>query len=232
MFETQYIYTLLVVSSLTSKENTRIDIVDFKIQKIQKNNMYKNKMEVIAMDEKCPCQREQVAGGFDIDQIKPLLQSTFDHKRSLITILQKTQSVYGYLPKPVLKYISDETKIPPSKIYGVATFYTQFRLTPVGKNLIMLCQGTACHVNGSALIEKAIEEALGIADGQTTPDGVFTFNNVACLGCCSLAPVMMINGETYAKLTPTKTKNILNDILKERAIESESKVSQAVGGKS
>ena len=102
---------------------------------------------------------------------------------------------------------------------GVATFYTQFRLQPVGKYLIMLCKGTACHVNGSDLIEKTITEALGIRDGETTEDGLFTLKNVACLGCCSLSPVMMINEETYGSLTPEKTRAILAD-LREKAKEA------------
>ena len=99
---------------------------------------------------------------------------------------------------------------------GVATFYTQFRLQPIGKYLIMLCQGTACHVNGSERIEAAIMEELKIKDGETTQDGIFTLKNVACLGCCSLSPVMMINGETYGSLTPEKTVNILRE-LREKA---------------
>ena len=101
---------------------------------------------------------------------------------------------------------------------GVATFYTQFRLQPVGKYLIMLCQGTACHVNGSERIEAAISEELGIKDGETTEDGLFTLKCVACLGCCSLSPVMMINEETYGSLTPEKTIRILSE-LREKAGE-------------
>lgn len=131
---------------------------------------------------------------------------------SLITILQKTQDIYGYLSVPMIEYISLATKIKSAKIYGVATFYTQFRLKPVGKYLIMLCQGTACHVNGSKRIEEAINEELNISEGETTEDGLFTLNNVACLGCCSLSPVMMINGETYGKLTPEMTKEIIRNL--------------------
>lgn len=101
--------------------------------------------------------------------------------------------------------------------------YTQFRMNPVGKNLILLCQGTACHVNGASTIEKAICEELGITEGETTPDKIFTFTNVACLGCCSLAPVMMINGETYAKLTPEKTVEVLRNLRKEAQSEMEGK---------
>ena len=102
----------------------------------------------------------------------------------------------------------------------LATFYAQFRLQPVGKYLIMLCQGTACHVNGSEMIEEAVCEHLGIKDGETTDDGVFTLNNVACLGCCSLAPVMMVQSaegnETYGNLTKDKVVKILDEI-RERA---------------
>lgn len=148
----------------------------------------------------------------DLSLVAPIAEKYKGTSGSLIAILQETQEVYGYLPKMVLEELSRLTGIKASKIYGVATFYTQFRLKPIGKHLIMLCQGTACFVNGSAAIEKAIFETLGIHSGETTQDGLFTFNNVACLGCCSLAPVMMINEETYAKLTPEKTKGILMDI--------------------
>jgi len=99
-----------------------------------------------------------------------------------------------------------------AQIFGVATFYAQFRLSPIGENLIMLCKGTACHVNGADKIEEAIIEELNIHDGETTEDKLFTLNNVACLGCCSLSPVMMINGETYGSLTPQKAKKILKEI--------------------
>ena len=108
--------------------------------------------------------------------------------------------------------VAEQTGTTPARVMGVATFYTQFRLQPVGKYLIMLCQGTACHVNGSERIEAAICEELKIKDGETTADGLFTLKNVACLGCCSLSPVMMINDETYGSLTPDKTITILNEL--------------------
>ena len=98
---------------------------------------------------------------------------------------------------------------------GVATFYTQFRLQPVGKHLIMLCKGTACHVNGADTVERTIWEELGIGDGETTADGLFSLKCVACLGCCSLSPVMMVNGETYGSLTPAKVRDILAEKRKE-----------------
>ena len=133
-------------------------------------------------------------------------------KGSLITILQKTQDIYGYLPKEAIELISEKTGIATSEIMGVGTFYTQFRFEPVGKYLIMLCQGTACHVNSSELILQTIKDELGIDDGQTTADGLFSLKCVACLGCCSLSPVMMINEDTYGSLTPDKTKRILKEL--------------------
>ena len=122
----------------------------------------------------------------DFSLLEPCLQKYAAVPGSLITILQNAQEIYGYLPVDVILHISKRTGIKVTKIMGVATFYSQFRLQPVGKYLIMLCQGTACHVNGSLQIEKIINEYLGIKDGETTEDGLFTLKNVACLGCCSL----------------------------------------------
>lgn len=150
----------------------------------------------------------------DLTKIDDVLNEYKDVDGSLISILQHTQEEYGFLPLSALEYIAHGTGINSAKIYGVATFYTQFRLDPIGDNLIMLCQGTACHVNSSLAIEEAINEELGIIEGETTEDDLFTLNNVACLGCCSLSPVMMINDETYGYLTPEKTKTILRDIKK------------------
>lgn len=148
----------------------------------------------------------------DLTLMAPVLDGLAKVKGSLITILQKTQDIYGYLPKEAIEYISEQTGIAESEIMGVATFYTQFRLEPVGKYLIMLCQGTACHVNSSELILQTIQEELGITDGETTEDGLFSLKCVACLGCCSLSPVMMINEDTYGSLTPDKTKKILKEL--------------------
>ncbi|MBE6813296.1 MAG: NADH-quinone oxidoreductase subunit NuoE [Ruminococcaceae bacterium] len=135
-------------------------------------------------------------------------------KKSLITVLQEKQEQLGYLPMDELYKIAEETGNSPARVLGVATFYTQFRLQPVGKYLIMLCKGTACHVNGADGIEKAICEELGISDGGTTEDGLFSLKTVACLGCCSLSPAMMINDDTYGSLTPAKAVEILREIRK------------------
>jgi len=148
----------------------------------------------------------------DLSLIGGILDEYAGVKGSLITILQQTQEIYGYLPKEAISLISEKTGIAESEIMGVGTFYTQFRFEPVGKYLIMLCQGTACHVNSSELILQTIKDELGIDDGQTTDDGLFSLKCVACLGCCSLSPVMMINEDTYGSLTPDKTKKILNEL--------------------
>lgn len=152
----------------------------------------------------------------DYTQLNLILDEYKDMQGNLIIILQKAQEIYGYLSRDVIRHISAVTGHTQAKIYGVATFYTQFRLAPIGKNLIMLCQGTACHVNGSQAIEEAITKELNIKDGETTEDGLFTLNNVACLGCCSLAPVMMVSSadgeETYGNLTTDSVKEILRKI--------------------
>ena len=148
----------------------------------------------------------------DLSLIEPVLDTYAEVPGSLIAILQETQDLYGYLPMDVMEHIAERTGVPIATIIGVATFYAQFRLEPVGKYLIMLCQGTACHVNGSELISAAISDELGIVDGQTTADGLFSLKHVACLGCCSLSPVMMINGKTYGSLTPDKAKRVLRGL--------------------
>lgn len=148
----------------------------------------------------------------DLSLLKDILDTASENNDNLITILQKAQDIYGYLPTDVLYEIAEKTGNSPAKVMGVATFYTQFRLKKVGKYLILLCKGTACHVNGADSIEKAICEELKIKDGDTTEDGLFSLKTVACLGCCSLSPVMMINEETYGSLTPAKTVEILREL--------------------
>ena len=168
------------------------------------------------MSEICKCAEAESdvlkKAGIDTALLESTLKEYADVKGSLITILQHAQDLYGYLPVELLNYIALRTGIKASKILGVATFYAQFRLEPIGKYLIMICQGTACHVNGSEAVQAAIEDELGIKDGQTTSDGLFSIKSVACLGCCSLSPVMMINGEAYGTLTPDKARAIINDI--------------------
>jgi NADH-quinone oxidoreductase subunit E len=150
----------------------------------------------------------------DLKLMEPVFKEFEGQSGTLISILQKAQDIYGYLPLAVLKHIADRTGNKRARIYGIATFYAQFRLNPTGKYVILQCQGTACHVNGSEEIGKAICDELGIEPGGTSSDGMFTLEDVACLGCCSLAPVMMINGEAYGKLTADKARKIIRDIYK------------------
>ena len=154
----------------------------------------------------CSCNKS------DLTLIDKVLKEYADTPGSLIAILQKAQAIYGYLPADVIYYIAEKTGVSPAKVMGVATVYTQFRLEPVGKYMLMLCQGTACHVNGSERIAAALQEELGIGDGETTADGLFSIKHVACLGCCSLSPVMMINEDTYGSLTPDKALSIIREI--------------------
>ena len=154
------------------------------------------------------CNHESV----DLSLLKDVLDKYADVKGSLISILQKTQEIYGYVPIDAVYHIAERTGLTPAKIMGVATFYAQFRFQAVGKYLIMICKGTACYVNGANAVADAVMEELGIGDNETTADGLFSLSLVSCLGCCSLAPVMMINEDTYGSLTPEKVVKILRDI--------------------
>jgi len=127
----------------------------------------------------------------------------------LIPILQKIQVAYGYLPPSVMMAMSSRTGIAASRIYGVATFYEQFHLEPHGRHTIKCCRGTACHVKGGRNIIRAISRILGVEEGETTEDMRFTFETVACLGTCFLAPVMMVNNDYYGHLAPNKVRDIL-----------------------
>lgn len=131
---------------------------------------------------------------------------------NLVAILQGTQALFGYLPEEALTRIAAATGCPASAVFGVSTFYSQFRTTPVGKYLILLCKGTACHVSGVTPIQSAIQDYLGITDSSTTEDGLFTLESVACIGCCCLAPAMMINGRTYGHLTPNYALSVLKEL--------------------
>ena len=153
----------------------------------------------------------------DLAAVDAVLLRHKDPADSLIALLQDLQDAYGYLPEPALLRVSSLTGIAPAALSGVATFYAQFRLTPPGKYQAMVCMGTACHVNGGGAIAEAVEEALGVREGVTTADGLFSWEKVACLGCCSLSPVMMVNGRAYGKLTKESVRQILETIRGEYA---------------
>lgn len=144
------------------------------------------------------------------EKIDQVINKFIGKKGSLIPLLQEVQAIEKYLSKEVMRYISDKTGTKLAQIYGVATFYTMFRLKPQGKHIIRACKGTACHVSDADSIIKAIRSHLQLADGaDTTKNGHFTLMVVACLGCCSLAPVIMIDDKTFGKLTPELIPGIL-----------------------
>ncbi len=131
-------------------------------------------------------------------------------KGALIPLLQAAQNCFGYVAPRAIELIQSELKIPEADIFGVVTFYSQFRLTPLGRYVIKVCDGTACHVNGSTMLIDTLKEELKLdSKSDTTEDGLFTLVKVACLGCCSLSPVLMINEETYGKLNSQKVKQII-----------------------
>jgi len=148
----------------------------------------------------------------NLELIDPLILKYKGKKGNMIPLLQGTQEIYGYLPRKAFEKIAGETGLNLSEMFGVATFYSQFRLKPVGKHIIKVCHGTACHVQNAKEISEALEEALKIRDGETTEDRFFTLESVACLGCCSLAPVMMISNQTYGKLTGNEATKIVKNI--------------------
>jgi len=138
------------------------------------------------------------------------LESVYTRYRSgggsVISLLQDLQTEFGYIPEDAVGWMSDRTGIPQSKFYGVATFYAQFYLKPRGKNIVTACCGTACHVKGSDRIISRLRDDLELKDGEeTTPDGLFTLEKVACVGACSIAPVVIVNRKVFGKMTPDKT---------------------------
>ncbi len=140
---------------------------------------------------------------------RALLEEWKAVKGNVIPLLQKTQEIYGYLPQDAMRQIARTTGKSASEIYGVATFYAQFRFTPMGKHVMKVCHGTACHVQGADSLDTVVEQKLGVKPGATTADGEFTVERVACLGCCSLAPVVMIDGEVYGRLSGDKLGKIV-----------------------
>jgi NADH-quinone oxidoreductase subunit E len=130
---------------------------------------------------------------------------------ALIPILQGVQAEIGYVPPEVMERIGERAGVPASRVFGVASFYSQFRLEPVGRHIIRVCHGTACHVQGALGITEAILDELDVEEGGTTADGKFTVAPVACLGCCSLAPVIMIGEDTFGRLTPDEARRIVRE---------------------
>jgi NADH:ubiquinone oxidoreductase subunit E len=144
-------------------------------------------------------------------QLKTILSSNEGGKDALIPLLQKVQGELGYVPEEAVFGISERTGVPVSEVFGVLTFYAQFRLEPRGKYVINVCRGTACHVRGGVAVRKALERVLGIQAGETTSDMEYTLETVACIGACALAPTMVINDQVYGQMTAKKVEEILTE---------------------
>ena len=145
----------------------------------------------------------------DLTLIDELLGKYSGKKGSMISLLQGTQETYGYIPKSAIKKISEKGNLSESDIFGVVTFYSQFRINPVGKYIIKVCHGTACHVQNAPDITYALMNELNVEDGKTTADGLFTLESVSCLGCCGLAPVITINEDVHGKLKRSDIPKII-----------------------
>jgi NADH-quinone oxidoreductase subunit E len=148
----------------------------------------------------------------DLSGLNAILEEYRGQRGAVIPVLQKAQKVYGYLPAPVLRRISAGMRVPLSRIYGVATFYSQFYLTRRGRHIVRQCDGTACHVRGSGKIVERMENDLGIKAGGTTPDYRVTCEVVYCLGSCGLAPVAVVDDQTIGKIAPEKMAAILKNL--------------------
>jgi len=160
----------------------------------------------ILQEKKRPEQKE-----VDLSLLDETIKKYRGKKGNIIPLLQSAMSIYGYLPDTVFDKLERDLDISKSQMYGVATFYSQFRLAPVGKHIIKVCHGTACHVQNATELTEYLAEALEINDGETTSDGIFTLESVACLGCCSLAPVIMIGDEVFGRLTGKAAVKIINE---------------------
>lgn len=141
--------------------------------------------------------------------VKDVLERHGTEREKLIPILQGIQGKLGYLPKEAMNMVAEAVDVPEVDIYGLGTFFNQFRLTPPGKNQVKVCMGTACHLTGGHIIMDSFERRLEISEGETTPDREFSLERVACVGCCALAPVVLVNEEVEARVRPTRVDGIL-----------------------
>jgi NADH-quinone oxidoreductase subunit E len=144
-------------------------------------------------------------------ELSTLLSESPGGKGALISLLQKVQGKFGYIPEEAVFGISERTGVPASEVFGVLTFYAQFRLEPYGRNVVRVCRGTACHVRGGVAVRRAVEKSLGLKAGETTPDMEYTLETVACIGACALAPTMVINEDVHGQMSARKVEELLAD---------------------
>ena len=154
-----------------------------------------------------------------MNDLAVIIQQHSDPDGRVFAVLHEIQAKFGYIPKDVLKEVSGELNIPLTQLYGVVTFYAGFNLKPRGEHVINICHGTVCHVKGSTMLAEAVEQELGIRDGETSPNGKFTFESVRCLGCCSLAPVIAIDGEIFGNLDRDKIQKLLRLLKEGKSLE-------------
>lgn len=145
------------------------------------------------------------------EQVKELVRPYAGKPTELIQALHRVQKALGYLPREAQEVTAEVLGVPPSQVHGVVTFYHFFRTYPVGKHTVRVCMGTACHVRGAERILTALEEELGIGPGETTEDGKFSLELVRCLGCCGLAPVMMVDEDVFGRLDPKRARRIVQE---------------------
>jgi NADH-quinone oxidoreductase subunit E len=143
-------------------------------------------------------------------KLQKIFQRHYQKRDALIPILQDVQGEYGYLPPEAMEAAARYCRVAPVEVFGVSTFYAQFKFTPAGRNLVTVCQGTACHVMGGARNLEVAMAQLGIQPGQTSPDGAFMLETVACIGACALAPAMVVNKTTHGRVKPEQIAEILN----------------------
>jgi NADH-quinone oxidoreductase subunit E len=160
----------------------------------------------------------------DLQPVYDILEKHAGEKGMLIPVLQEVQDAYGFVPEEAANAVAEGMGIYKSQVYGVLTFYTQFHLSPRGKHIIRACAGTACHVKGGKQVILRMENELGVGHGGTTEDLIFSFEEVACIGACGLAPVIMIDEKAYGNLDPNKAEKVLKQFRKQAlaAMEGES----------
>jgi len=145
------------------------------------------------------------------EQLRTILPDQPAGKEALIPLLQQVQGALGYVPEDAVYLISEKSGVPASEVFGVLTFYAQFRLVPQGRNVIRVCRGTACHVRGGSAVRRALEKRLGIEPGETTADMEYSLDTVACIGACALAPTMTMNDQVYGQMSAKKVEEIFAD---------------------
>jgi NADH-quinone oxidoreductase subunit E len=174
----------------------------------------------VTQSPKAPATMKAPPADLDLSPVAAVV-AEIDPASSLITVLQRVQDHFGYLPEAVVDEIARLSGMPASRIYGIVTFYAQFSTEPSGKHKVFVCHGTACHVAGATRVTQALEQELDVADGDTTPDMSFTLGSVACMGACSQAPVMRVDADTFGNLTAEKTRSVIREILDSLGLTAE-----------